>query len=91
MGLRPLYVRREDHAKGMVRLLSLALRVVTVVEYVVREALQTAGESLKGLYAGNPKRETARPTTERLLKAFRGLTLSIVRLPDRAVRHVTSF
>ncbi len=90
LGLRPLYVRREDHAKGMVRLLSLALRVVTVVEHVVREALQAAGESLKGLYAGNPKRETARPTTERLLKAFRGLTLSIVRLPDRAVRHVTS-
>jgi len=89
LGIRPLYVQREDHAKGMVRLLSLALRVLTLVEYVVREALQTAGETLKGLYAGNPKRETAHPTTERLLKAFRGITLSIVHLPDRTIRHVT--
>ena len=71
------------------RLLSLALRVLTLVEYVVREALQAAGKSLRGLYAGNPKRETARPTTERLLKAFRGITLSIVRLPERTIRHVT--
>ncbi|MBC7250433.1 MAG: transposase [Anaerolineae bacterium] len=89
LGIRPLYVQREDHAKGIVRLLSLALRVLTLVEHVVREALQVAGETLKGLYAGNPKRETTRPTTERLLKAFRGITLSIVLLPDRMIRHVT--
>ncbi|MDQ7030455.1 MAG: IS1634 family transposase [Ardenticatenia bacterium] len=89
LGIRPLYVQREDHAQGMVRLLSLALRVLTLVEHVVREALQAARETLAGLYAGNPKRETARPTTERLLKAFHGITLSIVRLPERAIRHVT--
>jgi transposase len=89
LGIRPLYVQREDHAKGMVRLLSLALRVLTLVEHVVRGALQAAGETLRGLYAGNPKRETARPTTERLLKAFRGITLSVVCLPDQTIRHVT--
>ena len=70
LGIRPLYVQREDHAKGMVCLLSLALRVLTLVEHVARGALQRAGERLKGLYAGNPQRETARPTTERLLKAL---------------------
>ncbi len=89
LGIRPLYVQREDHARGMVRLLSLALRVLTVVEHVVRKGLQAAGEPLKGLYAGNPNRETARPTTERLLKAFRGITLSIVRLPEQTICHVT--
>ena len=89
MGIRPLYVQREDHARGMVRLLSLALRVLTLVEYVVRERLQATGEALRGLYAGNPKRQTARPTTERLLKAFRGITLTVVRLPDQTIRHVT--
>ena len=89
LGIRPLYVQREDHARGMVRLLSLALRVLTLVEHVVREALRAVGETLMGLYAGNPKRETACPTTERLLKAFHGITLSIVRLPERTIRHVT--
>ena len=89
LGLRPLYVQREDHARGMVRLLSLALRVLTLVEYVVREQLQAAGETLEGLYAGNPWRQTARPTTERLLKAFRGITLTVVCLPEQTIRHVT--
>jgi transposase len=89
LGIRPLYVRRQDHAKGLVRLLSLALRVLTVVEHVVRRQLQVSGETLSGLYAGNPKRQTARPTTERLLKAFRGITLTVVQLPEQVIRHVT--
>lgn len=89
LGIRPLYVQREDHARGMVRLLSLALRVLTLVEYVVREGLQATGETLSGLYAGNPKRQTARPTTERLLRAFRGITLTVVHLQDQTIRHVT--
>lgn len=89
LGIRPLYVQREDHAKGMVRLLSLALRVLTLTEYVVREKLHAAGETLTGLYAGNPKRKTARPTTERVLKAFKGIVLTVVQLPDQTIRHVT--
>ena len=89
LGIRPLYVQREDHARGMVRLLSLALRALTLVEYVAREGLQVAEETLSGLYAGNPKRQTARPTTERLLRAFREITLTVVHLQDRTIRHVT--
>jgi transposase len=89
LGIRPLYVQRDDHARGMVRLLSLALRVLTLVEHVVRERLQAAGEALKGLYAGNPQRQTARPTTERLLKAFKGITLTVVPLPEQTIRHIT--
>jgi transposase len=73
----------------MVRLLSLALRILTLVEYVVRERLRTAGETLKGLYAGNPQRQTSRPTTERLLKAFKGITLTVVQLPEQMIRHAT--
>jgi transposase len=90
LGIRPLYVRREDHTKGLVRLLSLALRVLTVVEHVVRRQLCSTGQTLSGLYAGNPKRQTARPTTERLLRAFRGITLTIVQLPNQTIRHITS-
>jgi len=89
LGLRPLYVQREDHAQGLVRLLSLALRVLTVAEHVVRQGLKAAGEVLAGLYPGNPTRHTARPTTERLLKVFRGLTLTVVQLPDQKICHVT--
>jgi len=89
LGIRPLYVRRPDHAIGLVRLLSLALRVLTLVEYVVRRQLHAVDETLRGLYAGNPTRQTATPTTERLLKAFKGITLTVVQLPEQVIHHIT--
>jgi hypothetical protein len=44
---------------------------------------------LGGLYAANPKRQTAHPTTERLLRAFREITLTVVYLQGQTIRHVT--
>lgn len=89
LGIRPLYVQREDHATGMVRLLSLALCVLTLVEHQVRDKLEQANETLAGLYAGLPKRETIRPTAERLLQAFKGITLTVVQMPGQTIRHIT--
>jgi hypothetical protein len=34
LGIRPLYAQRDDHAQGMVRFLSLARRVLTLVKCV---------------------------------------------------------
>jgi transposase len=89
LGLRPLLVQRDDHVVGLVRLLSLALRILTLMEFVVRRSLQEEQETLTGLYPGNPKRATSRPSTERLLQAFKGITLSIVQLPGQEIQHVT--
>jgi len=89
LGLRPFFVRREDYVKGLVRLLSLALRVLTLPEFVVRRALHKSGEKLSGLYPGNPKQATNRPTTERLLTSFKEINLTIVRMPGQVIRHVT--
>ena len=65
LSLTPMYVQRDDHATGLIRLLSIALRVLTLVEFVVRRQLAAEEATLAGLYAGNAKRETARPTAER--------------------------
>lgn len=89
LGLRPVFVRRDDHLVGLVRLLSLALRTLTLIEFVVRRELQTKQETLAGLYPGQPNRLTDRPTTERLLSAFKGITLSVIDLPGQHIRHVT--
>ena len=51
-----------------------------LVEFRVREALQAKADKLDQLDAGNPKRATARPTTELMLRAFAGLTLVVVSL-----------
>ena len=44
---------------------------------------------MAGLFAGNPKRRTAQPTAERLLEAFREVTLTVVSAPGFTQRHVT--
>jgi transposase len=75
LSLTPLYLQKEERVVGLIRLLSLALRVLTLGEYVVRENLAAEAEPLAGLYAGQPKRATAKPTTELLLRAFRGINL----------------
>ncbi len=89
LSLAPLYVQRDDHRVGLVRLLTIALRVLTVLEGVVRQQLQKQQEELAGLFAGNPKRRTAQPTAERLLETFRDITLTIVSAPGLVQRHVT--
>jgi transposase len=90
LSLTPMYVQRDDHATGLIRLLSIALRVLTLLEFVGRRQLATAGAKLAGLYAGNPKRETDRPTAERLLEAFQDVTLTISKGPQQSSRHVTA-
>ncbi len=90
LSLSPMYVERDDHATGLVRLLSLALRILTLLEFVVRRHLAQEGASLAGLYAGNPKRATTHPTTERLLEAFQEITLTLVIEPHQTRRHVTA-
>ena len=89
LALRPMYVQRDDHATGLIRLLSIALRVLTLLEFVGRRQLAVEDAKLAGLYAGNAKRETARPTAERLLEAFQETTLTIVEGPQQTYRHLT--
>ena len=90
LSLTPMYVQRDDHATGLVRLLSIALRVLTLLEFVGRRQLATAGATLAGLYAGNPQRATDRPTAERLLEAFQDITLTIIKRPQQTDRHMTA-
>lgn len=89
LSLTPMYLADDDRATALIRWLSVGLRVLTLLEGVVRQRLQEAGEQLTGLYAGNPKRATARPTAESLLRAFKGVALSFVTIAGQTYRHVT--
>jgi transposase len=89
LSLTPMYVQRDDHATGLIRLLSIALRVLTLLEFIGRRHLTLAQSEIVGLYAGNPKRAPARPTAERLLEAFQELTLTVIKLPPQTICHVT--
>jgi len=71
----PVYFQDEQKIRGLMFLLTIALQVFNLMEYVVRRQLAAQKQSLAGLYEGNPKRTTQRPTAERLLAAFREITL----------------
>jgi transposase len=77
LAMLPLYVQRDDHAIGLIRLLTIALRAMVILEFDVRRSLAEEDDTLSGLYDGNPKRSTARPTAELILKAFDDITLAI--------------
>ena len=89
LSLSPMYVHSDQRATGLIHLLSLALRLLTVLEWRCRQRLADQHESLAGLYAGNPKRTTRRPTAEALLQAFRLIHLSVVTLGQQTHRHMT--
>ncbi len=59
-------------------MLSLALRVLTLLEWVVRQRLRQEGTKLQGVYAGEPGRQTARPSAELLLGAMKTISVSVV-------------
>ena len=91
LGIRPLFVREEEQIIGLTRLLTIALRLLTLFELRVRAGLEEAGEELSGLYEGQPKRKTARPTATRLLKAIARMevTLTCVESEDDAQWYVS--
>jgi hypothetical protein len=88
LSLLPRYLERDDHATGVIRLLSIGLRVLTLLECVVCQRLAAAQSTLAGRYAGNPKR--APPTAKRVLESFEGLTLTVIQAGRCRWYHLTS-
>ena len=89
LSIAPLFVKRDDQVTGLTNLLSIAVRLLTLIEFVVRRALKRENAQLVGLHKENPKKATDRPTTERLLQTFSNITLTIIQFPDRVIRHIT--
>jgi transposase len=88
LGLTPMYLQYESRIEGLVLLLSLALRVLTVVEWTVRQQLQEKEQTLKGLYAGQAGRQAKRPSAELLLGAFKGISLAIVEVSGQQAAYI---
>jgi transposase len=87
LSISPLFVQRDDQVLGLCHLLSLALRLLTLIEFVVRRQLRASHSMLQGLYPENPKKQTAIPTAERLLKAFSNLNLTIFEMDGKEMIH----
>jgi transposase len=77
--IAPLFVKRNEQIAGLTYLLTLGVRVLTVTEFVLCRALEQAQASLPGLHPENKHKRTDKPTAERILKAFSGVSLTIIK------------
>ena len=89
LSLTPMYLADEERMVGLVLLLSLALRVLTLVQWTVRRKLHQSGEPLCGLYPGQPGRKTSSPSAELLLEAFVGISLTVVEVAGQLTALLT--
>ena len=80
LGIRPLFVRRDDQLVGLSFLLLLALRVLSLCEVLMRRGQRQRGDRLAGLYVGQPSRRTDQPTGLAVLKAVARLELTLTRI-----------
>jgi transposase len=91
LGLSPLYVRNDDQIIGLTNLLTLGVRVLTVIEAQMERELKARREVIEGLYAGLPKQATEHPTALALLKAIArmDITLHCVSMEGNVSKHLT--
>jgi transposase len=74
----PLLVKLNEHIEGLTSLLTLGVRVLAVMELVLRWSLAQDQARLPNRPPENQQKRTDRPTAERLLQAFAGVSLTII-------------
>ena len=90
--IAPLFVKLNDQIEGLTYLLTLGVRVLTVMEFVRRRSLQTEQTKLPGLHPEHKTKMTDQPTAERMLKAFADISLTIIKTAagEDILRRLTS-
>ena len=90
--IAPLFVKLNDQIEGLTYLLTLGVRVLTVMEFVLRRVLQTDQTKLPGLHPEHKTKMTDQPTAERILQAFADISLTIIKTAagEDILRRLTS-
>ena len=76
--IAPLVVKLNEPIAGRTALLTRGVRVLTGTEFVLCRALEQAQVSRPGLPPENQQKRTDKPTAERILTAFSGVSLTIM-------------
>jgi transposase len=89
LSITPVYVQRDDHAQGLFHLLTIAARLLALGDFTAKASLARDKTELTGVYAGNPKRGTATPTTERMLRAFDNIHLVVMTVEEQTAYQIS--
>src|ERR1700678_3236678 len=84
LGIRPLYVKLDAQIGGLVRLMTLGLGVLSLVEIQGRRGLAASGEMGIGYYSGQPGRQTDNPSGQRILETVTRQRLTLFGLKTLA-------
>jgi transposase len=76
--LMPIYLQKDERIKALVRILMIAIKVLSLIQYEARESLKKTQTQVKELFPGNPGRKTDQPTAEMILRAFTNVSLVII-------------
>ena len=88
LGLAPMFLQTEPRMIGLINLLTIALRVLKLLEFRVRRELRAEGKTITGLYAGQKGRQTARPSAELLLEAFQGIDAVVGTVNEQLISYL---
>lgn len=90
--LLPIYLQKDDRIVGLVNLLTLLLQIVSIAEYQIAQSLkeeeQENQKKIAGLYAGQPKLATAKPSISKIITAMSPITIIFVIKDDKVVKKV---
>ncbi len=77
--IAPLFVPRNKQIEGLTYLLTLGVRVCAVLEFVLRRSRAHDQATLPGLHPEKKPKRIDKPTAERTLQAFVGVSLTIIK------------
>jgi len=84
----PLFLRIRERIRGLMLLLTVAIQVLTLMEFVIRRELAQQQQTLAGLVPGNQKIKTSRPTSERIINTFNNLHIISIQTRKRFRGHL---
>ena len=83
LSLSPIYIQKDNRIDGFVKLLTIALRVLVVIDKTVQDSIMRRGKKLSGLFRYNPKKELVKPKAERIIEYFKGIFVSKVAMGNQ--------
>ncbi len=83
--LMPIYLQKDERIKALVRILMMAIKIISIIQFKARETLKETQTQVKELFPGNPGRKTIQPTAELLLRVFLNISLVFIQLNDKSV------
>ena len=89
LSLTPIYIQKDNRIDGLVKFLTIALRVLGLLEIPLHNSIKKRGTSLDGLFEYNSKKSLDKPKAERVLEFFNEIHLSTVKVGKKIYYTIT--